>query len=272
MNNVFDFKRFGNYFLYDLRCARNNYGLSLLILGGMPLIVFVFAVLTSLVFTHQVDEMNSMLKILSMWIPIVIVLLGAGTKLYGRLTEKRAGSDFLMLPASTLEKWLSMVLVVCIVLPIILFALFFICDTLLGLLLPNIYGERVFASAAFTSLMGSNPFSWMGEGDPLFINFPAMTFLNWCVNILVFTLGAVCFKKSKVAKTLLCLFGLSVIFSFAAMILFGTANLDLDWFEEHFNDPDRLESSINWTISLVFTFVIGGLLAGLWYRLRTLKH
>ena len=28
MNNIFDIKRFGNYFLYDLRRAKNNYGLS----------------------------------------------------------------------------------------------------------------------------------------------------------------------------------------------------------------------------------------------------
>ena len=39
MNNIFDIKRFGQYFLYDLRRAWNNYGLSLLLMGLIPIIL-----------------------------------------------------------------------------------------------------------------------------------------------------------------------------------------------------------------------------------------
>ena len=33
MSNIFDINRFWNFLLYDLRRARNNYGISMLLLG-----------------------------------------------------------------------------------------------------------------------------------------------------------------------------------------------------------------------------------------------
>ena len=48
MNNIFDIKRFGQYFLYDLRRAWNNYGLSLLLMGLIPIILYVVYQLISL--------------------------------------------------------------------------------------------------------------------------------------------------------------------------------------------------------------------------------
>ena len=52
MNNIFNIKRFCNYFLYDLRNAKNNYGLSLLILGVMPVVLYIIVQLFSLIFTQ----------------------------------------------------------------------------------------------------------------------------------------------------------------------------------------------------------------------------
>ena len=62
MNNIFDFKRFGNYFLYDLRNAKNNYAISLLLCGTMPILGFVFAQLLSLIFQQQFLEMPTFTK------------------------------------------------------------------------------------------------------------------------------------------------------------------------------------------------------------------
>ena len=49
MNNVFDFKRFGNYFLYDLRRAKNNYAISLLVIGLLPVALYIITQFFSLI-------------------------------------------------------------------------------------------------------------------------------------------------------------------------------------------------------------------------------
>ena len=41
MSEVFNIKRFWNYFVTDTRNAWNNYGISLLLVAFMPLISFV---------------------------------------------------------------------------------------------------------------------------------------------------------------------------------------------------------------------------------------
>ncbi|MBQ9659864.1 MAG: hypothetical protein IJV37_01180 [Bacteroidales bacterium] len=266
MNNLFDIKRFGNYFLYDLRRAKNNYGLSLLVIGLTPVMLFVFYLFFALIGSHTIEEMPEELHFLAAFVTVFIVILGAGTKIYGFVTRKRAGSDFLMLPASTFEKWLSMGLIVCIVLPVVFFTLLFGSDSLLSLLFPNAYGASLLSQQWDPGLFEAM------EDSGIYFNLPGVMFLQWCTNILVFTLGAVCFKKNKVAKTLFCIFGVSVVLSTLAMLFFGHAHFGPDWFTERIHDPDRMLNSFNWTLSIIYTVVIGGLLGGLYYRLRTLKH
>jgi len=266
MNNIFDFKRFGNYFLYDLRRAKNNYGLSLLIIGVIPAILYLIFQFINLIGGNGIVELPDEMKFMSIFIAALIVYFGAGAKIYGFVTEKRAGSDFLMLPASTLEKWLSMALMVCVILPVILFALFFATDGLMGLIFPNSYGDRLF------SLSLGQELTDMLDAEGVYFNMPAILFLGWCETVLAFTLGAICFKKAKVAKTFLCLMGISMVLSTLMVAFFGTSHFDSDWLTAHFSDPNKAISTVNWFISIIYTVIIGGLLGGLYYRLRTIKH
>ena len=267
MNNVFDFKRFGNYLVYDLRRAYNNYGLSLLIMGLIPAIIYFVFQFFSLIGSHSVNELPDEMKFTGVFIVCMIVIFGAGTRIWGSITEKRAGSAYLMLPASTLEKWLSMGLLVCFIVPAALLVLTFASDAIMGWFFPNTYGTRLFdtgfARGLFDGLMDAE------EG--ISFNLPALLLLSWCENILVFTLGAVCFKKAKVAKTLLCIFGAGMVFSFLMVVFFGINGFhpeDLDTF----SDPVKAARIFNWVVSLFYIVIIGGLLGGLYYRLRTLKH
>lgn len=266
MNNIFDFKRFGNYFLYDLRNAKNTYAISLLLCGTMPILGFVFAQLLSLIFQQRFLEMPVFTKYLLLGAGYLVVVIGAGTKIYGNLTEKRAGSNFLMIPASTFEKWLSMMLIACIVLPVLLLGLQLASDALLSFIFPNTYGDRVLE---LDFLQGVKD-GLMDNGVKL--NFEAICFLDWVGSILVFFLGALCFKKSKVGKTILCLFAFSTVLSTLSMVFFGQYGptyinvLDSDV------DPVQLLTGLNWFLNIYFIVVIGGLMGGIYYRLRTLKH
>lgn len=58
MSEVFNIKRFWNYFVTDTRNAWNNYGISLLLVAFMPLISFVLVELTSLVATDLLFSEN----------------------------------------------------------------------------------------------------------------------------------------------------------------------------------------------------------------------
>ena len=266
MNNIFDIKRFGNYFLYDLRRAKNNYGLSLLLLGLMPVIIFLFYQFFSLISGHGITELPDEMQFMAVFVAIIVAIFSAGVKLYGFVTERRAGSDFLMLPASTLEKWLSILLMVCLVVPVILFGLTFLSDGLMSMIFPNAYGDRIM-DADFARGM----FEALGE-EGISIKLPGLFFLNWSANILTFTLGAFCFKKAKVAKTLLFIFAFSMVLSTILVISFGTSHIDMGWLENHFTDPESIERFLNVTINIILFVLFGGLLGGLYYRLRTLKH
>ena len=255
MNNIFNIKRFCNYFLYDLRNAKNNYGLSLLILGIMPVVLFIIVQLFSLIFTRDVAMISLGVKYAELSIVGVVAMIGAGVKIYGKLTEKQSGSNFLMIPASTLEKWLSMNLIVCLVVPAVLYALQFATDGLMSFLFPNTYGERVLAYL---------------NDNGVQINVFGLLALSWAETILTFTLGAICFKKSKVAKTILVLIAASFVLS-VGMVAFNINDLSYPNYIG-FSNATEFVSYINWMSSISYTIFIGGLLCAIYFRLRTLKH
>ena len=266
MNNIFDIKRFGNYFLYDLRNAKNNYGLSLLILGTLSVSTFVIYELFSLIFSQHFSELPVAMKYMVFFAAITVVILGAGTKIYGNLTEKRAGSNFLMLPASTFEKWLSMGLITCIILPVILLALQLGSDALASFIFPNSYGDRLLELIALQELKDT-----LIENG-VRVNWAGLLLLDWSEYILTFTLGAICFKKSKIAKTILCIFGISMILSTLGMIFIGrNGTMYINWFDQ-FDTPVKAVKALNWLLSIAFTIMVGGMLGGIYYRIRTLKH
>ena len=268
MNNIFDFKRFGNYFAYDIRRSANNYGINLLVLGLMPVILYILHILVATVSGKQPLPIASESKFILFGIIVFVTAVSCGVKIYGNITDKRSGSDFLMLPASTLEKWISMVLIVCVLVPVALIALSVASDSLLSWIVPASYGE-----GAITSIC--NETISISRHDEFFLNLPAILFLGWCGCALTFTLGALYFKKAKVAKTFLCLFLLSAAVSLIAFVLAGNLEIGSEQLAKVFdnvNDPQSAISATNWLLNIYFILTRGALLVLIWLRLRTIKH
>lgn len=270
MNNVFDIKRFGRYLTYDLNNAWNNFGISTLVLGLMPLILLFFNTLFSLVFTGQVQQLHPAAKGSILACAFIIVAISGPIKLYGHLTERRSGSDWLMLPASSFEKFLSMMVMLCIILPVAALGLFAVCDLLLSWIVP-IYGDSI-----VRQISGGLHEIVVGEGIDFAIFTPggavAGTWMNWMICVLPFALGALCFKKGKAAKTILCIFGLNMLLSFVFVMLFKGINMES--FEAFFENltEDRLGFWANFLINAFYFVVVGGLLTALYCRVRTIKH
>ncbi len=265
MSNVFDFKRFGRYFGYSLRNAWNNFSLSLLICAFTPAVVFVFFELLNLIFEGHFSASSTWLRDFAAALGILLVMLIAPAKLFGCITDKRAGTSFLMLPASTFEKWLSIMLICALVLPLCLGALMLAGDTLMEL----VFGSNYAAGYLFPLLRDS--FSIDVDGG-FTINAFAIGYVGWITSILSYTLGALIFKKAKVGKTLLCLMLLSIIFGF--LVVSASCNLafgseELPDFED---DPLALVSRINFVHNLIYLVYVAVVAGAIYLRLKTIKH
>jgi len=266
MNNFFDIKRFGKYLSFDLRRCRNEYGISLLVLGLSPVLVFILVNLFNLVI-HGNFDVSQHLSIPVMGIAVLAAILSFPQKVYGRVTEKKYGSSFLMIPASAFEKWLSMVIVVCVVLPVLLAALLLASDALLSLVFPS-YGSSAIVKLA----EASGKFSESTK-DVFEISLGWSLFSNWCQNALLFTLGAIFFKTSKIAKTILVCAGLCIVALSAAVLVFGSININSEQLQEILASADGEHF-----IFVLKTFVVAAnvvifsvLLSGLYFRIKTIK-
>lgn len=269
MSNTFNINRFGKYFRYDLFNARNQFGLSLLILGCLPIITFVFTELFSAVFLSEWADNVVPARVLAIVAAVLVTVITFPAKAYGKLTEKKAGSNWILLPASVFEKWLSMMIISIVVLPICLFGLLFVSDSLLALCFPAQYGSALFTRE------GINLFKLMIDGDnSLSFNVAGVIFFDWCNNILIFTLGAIVFKKSKAGKTILCLFLFGCIVGSIFAAIFGTAQLDNDDLVRLFrnwtiNDAFR---AINIFVNSCYLIMMGLVSTALYFRMKTIKH
>lgn len=272
MSNVFNLKRFGKYYSYDFNNAAANYGVSALVIGLLPLILLVFYVIFSLVFTGNVEPLPLPLKLTLFGIVLLVVILSAPVKLYGRLTERKAGTDWLMIPASSFEKFLSMAIMLCIVLPVVVFGLFAACDLLLGALVPA-YGESMISLLKENISLASEMADEMSWAVTTTGGSIMSVWGGWCASVLAFGLGAICFKKGKAAKTILCIFALEVLLSLLVVIIFK--GMDLGQFVSDFFEGMNSEKAQFWTnfaLNAFYFVTIGGLLAAIFFRVKTIKH
>ena len=262
MKEIFDVNRFGKYFAYDVRSAVSTFGLPMLILGLWPFIWLIFSYLLSFIFGQDIssDQTSRIWPFVTM----VIVGLTFGARVYGGVTDRRKGTDWITLPASALEKTLSLLLVTCVVAPAALLALTAVSNALVSLFVPD-FGEFL-------------PFKTLGSliserTDGNFCNIPLILWLNWCENILFFTLGALCFKRNKVGKSILCYIGLALLIGIVMMLTFQTTSLDSEDVERLLGevDPARVQTWINVALNVIYAVVFTLLIGGIWARIKTIK-
>ena len=265
MQEVFDIRRFGNYFAYDLNRACTRYGLTALIIGLMPILVYLIGSFFSLIFGGDAWDSASLYQ---SWpiVAFIILVMSFGPRVYGAVTDRKLGTEWITLPASVPEKTLSLLLITCVVLPACMLALLSLGNWLVSLFVPD-----VDPFLSFDNLIHIN--ERFGDADGSFINMGLILWLNWCENILIFTLGALCFKRNKVGKTLLCCIGAGLLIAILMMLFFHTTSLSGDDIERFFGDFDaaRAETWINVTLNLIYGVVFTLLIGGIYARIKTIK-
>ena len=209
MKDIFNIRRFGKYFVSDLGSAAANFGLSLLLLSSAGVIVYLLMGFFSLITSGTWDGSGMAIRCATLAISYVVLMISMPPKCYGHLTDKRSGSTWLMIPASTLEKYLSMVLITILVIPAVFFGVYCGLDAILCAIDPNCGDSFFTVLGTIPSLLDEMPEIAVAEFVTDMMR-PYSFIDDHIYGILVFLLGAICFKNNKSAKTILCLIGLSM--------------------------------------------------------------
>lgn len=275
MDNTFKISRFGKYFVYDLKRQWKNIGMLMLIFSLFPIIFYMIYMFFAAMFDGGLMKIFIGLEIdgpaggtrfgvFAVMSTIFVMLFSS--RAYGEITNKAKGSEWLMLPASRLEKFTSMMLISLVVIPLVYVVVYFLSDAFVCLL-DKSCGDSLM-SFRINKEIGSSDFVIPANG--LWIL--ASTIVG---NAIVFLLGGLIFKKWKVVGTVLVLFALQMVFSGLLSVFITNANLDwwgnwfADWTIRHADSIDIwLNAFINFWLLLILA--ICGTWS--WFRIKRLQH
>lgn len=286
MNNTFDFNRFGKVLYNDGRIYLRNFGLTLAILCGIPLLGWFL----TLVFGFTMPTLPRWLAIaISMGIAAILV----PAKTFGYMSLPREGVRFAMLPASNLEKYLSYVLI-CLLTPFFVILVSWGLDSLLTLL--PLGGYRHYINSLDFGEVMKNFILEIGElaeedmteveGMDFFMNmFGAGYTWNFIIGIVfnvgLFMLGNLLFKTHKTAKTLAVMIGVSYVISMIMQLFLLDSGIitwtngnsmgvsadieGLDIFSKFLDNSILISNIINTLLTI-------GVYIGLFFKLKTQKY
>ncbi len=268
-NDIFDLKRFGKYVLTDGKSCINRFGLDVLTMSLAGLVFYLFIGLVHMFGQLPLYHYNHINSIVLMVVMFMCIVLMFGSKCYGYVTDKRAGGLYTMMPASALEKTLS-ILVWSFLTPLAFFTIYLAVDGLIALVDPH-YGSSLISLVLSTKdELGMLTEEMVEEGINLNFLYNPLTYIDDVMNaVLLFVLGALCFKKNKVAMTILTLIVVGMVSSFVmAPILL--AGLDPNEFLQT-QMPFVLEHLLLFdTLSDLLGMV--GLSVAIYFRLKTIKY
>ena len=279
MNNTFSFNRFKNLLLKDGKMYIHNFGTSLIVWCCMNTIFWLFNILF-----NTSSEPIFRFGMLFAWTALAMMMVPS--KVYGNANLSREGVGFAMLPASSLEKFVSMFIYCAIVTPIIVFFGGYLVDALLSVF-PFGGFEKPIHLYSLNELfdMANDSEGVIQAGD---MSLPAdelfhigairvkfyMLFVLWAS---IYMLGNMIFKKHKAGKTFACCLGIKYLISMIlGGILFANSGRMERWaerFEDYAgNDVIRLLNN-GAMISVVIVILVSAVLLYFTYhKIKTQKY
>jgi hypothetical protein len=221
MNNTFDFNRFKNLLLKDGKMYIRNYGTSLIVFCCLNAIFWIFNLLFG---SSSVSGFR--FGMLCTWTALAMMMVPE--KVYGKANLSREGVTFAMLPASSLEKFVSMFIYCAIVTPVVVFFGGYLVDTLLSLFPFGGFEKPIhlYTINEVVRMMDNSEGVIQSSNMEFSFNdvFPiAAIRISLYVGIIqwaaIFMLGNMLFKKRKAGKTFACYLGISYVLS----TIFGLA-------------------------------------------------
>lgn len=276
MNNTFNFNRFCKVVSLDVKRYINQFGLTFLILCAMPIVLW----LLTLVFGF------TMPRIARFGVAYIAVFLSAilvPSKAFGHINLQREGVSFAMLPASSLEKFLS-IAILCILTPVLVMACSYVVDSLLVLLPFGGFDEFV-SGGTFKSMSGYMDFEAYGDsadskafvmdvfGD-LVSHEEIRYFSSMMFYVALFLFGNSLFKTHKTAKT----FAVMLVFSYAVSMIVRivavSGFIPAEW-ETQGIDYDVMFDKVHTArllSGIVYALITLGLFIGTFFKVKNQKY
>ena len=275
VNDTFSAKRFGKYFKYDLKQLWHNNGKAAIALGFISVICYIVWVAFSLIFTG-VWQAPGLTARLVFFVVGSLILVMYQTRTYGYLTEKKAGQLWLMVPASTLEKYASMMIITIFVIPLAYVVSYLALDSLIGLFDNTSGGPLV---SGFGTVIDSlnNFFSAASEEGYRFniLAFTIPAVFQFIFNLLYFLFCGLCFKKWKIMG------GLGIMLAVEAVITPVLSSLVFKYWtpalsaNDYQGDPAVVNDILHQVAIYANVINVALLIAiavAIYYRLKTIKH
>ena len=278
MNNTFAFNRFKNLLLKDGKMYIRNFGTSIIVFCCLNAIFWIF----NLLFGTSSDS-GVRFGMLCVWTFLAMMFVPA--KVYGNANLSREGVGFAMLPASSLEKFISMFLYCAIVTPLVVFFGGYLVDAFLSIFPFGGFEKPIhlYSLNELVRLMNDTEgVIQTGDTNVVFTDvFPIgvirlsiyVSIVQWAA---IFMLGNMLFKKHKAGKTFVCYMGISYVFSTIFGLAF-LANGRLErWLEtlEDYPEGEMIRLAHNWMIwgTIISIIILGVLLYFTYRKIKTQKY
>lgn len=274
MSETFNFTRFSKYFRFDLANIWRRHGKTALLLGGASIILYFVWAIFGLIFTFEWCSAPTIARVVG----FVIVLIAFEffmIFLYGHVTDRKAGPDYILLPASTLEKYISLILNAVIIIPLLFVGMYLACDALICLIDSNCGVPLV--SGAITSLQkaydGVLLFNEALAQEQIPVHYSIMGMLLPMIsqvlfNMLFYIFCGILFKRLKLLWTLLTSWGFGMIVSMGFGLIMP---LFIDMFDTEEGALRLASGMMDW--STVFNFLLAaGLAVAIFLRLKKMTH
>lgn len=279
MNNTFNFNRFGKLLAYDGRKYLRNFGLTLAILCGLNLVLW----LLTLIFGFT---MPTLPRYGMIWLAVLLGIILVPAKAFGDINLPREGVGYAMLPVSNLEKYLSYALF-CLMTPVLIACGSWFVDALLTLL-PFGGFEHYIRHFGFMGVMEDflMEIGEMAETDmsgeiidPSIMNFYGSSYsyaiiLSLLFNAGLFMFGNLLFKTHKTGKTLAATIGVSYVLSMIMQVILLSKGASLFFNPENADIATlgNLAQSMFTASNILHTILTVGLYIGLYFKLKTQKY
>ena len=286
MNEIFDIRRFGKYFAAEAKRFIANYGLSILAISLMGVIIVVVAGIWRLILTGEWGGAGVGLRIFTFLVSIAAMMITMPIRCYGRITEKKFGTEWLMLPVSRFEKLLSMIILSAVIVPVTTCVVYLSLDALICLIDPTCEISIVGEYRILVDQLVAMPESlWIDmsqhpdlEAFIRNVSSPWLYLDNFIGMMLVFLCGAVIFKKNKTVKTILSYTALSTvvgsIFIPLALVIFSKSSPEALTIDPTINDMMNhfmLKHAVLLD-TLKDTCVNLAVIGAIYWRIKTIKH
>ncbi|PKO95860.1 MAG: hypothetical protein CVU12_07930 [Bacteroidetes bacterium HGW-Bacteroidetes-7] len=268
MKDIFNINRFGKLLKKELS-ERLPIMLKIAVILSISLVGFW---LTYIIFKTD-PQVSSYGRAVYLFLVTYFTAVMAPFNMYKGFNHHKKGIDYISLPASVQEKFLSMVIISLVAMPLLVFAMVMMTDTAIALINPSVFKGFIFS-------------------DTSFLNSSSTSFADLSILPLFCLLGNLLFRGNKVVKTFLSIAGTYIVFILIVAFLF------LYVFKDQITEIQGLQLQIKLTVNsltelyrnevfegypaikvtiaaLAVLYNVGfpvGALTGAYYRMKTIQY